>query len=178
MVDCGVMLDERMAYWDVRPSCHLPTVEIRVCDVQPTADDAALLATLGRALVATALGAIDRGVEAPNISLENLRLATWVSAKEGVLGTSIDPVTTQRISATELLRRLLIHVRDSLDETGEYASVESALRNKSVTGSGSDWQQRTLRQVCLRELIARAVQRTTPIEPARMDTHAGPAPDQ
>lgn len=135
MVDCGVMLDKRMAYWDIRPSCHLPTVEIRVCDVQPTAEDAALLATLGRALVATALRAIDRGIEAPNISLESLRLATWVSAKEGVLGASIDPVTSQRISATELLHRLLIHVRDSLDEGGEYASVESALQLKSVTGN-------------------------------------------
>jgi len=140
MVDCGVMLDKRMAYWDIRPSCHLPTVEIRVCDVQPTAEDAALLATLGRALVATALRAIDRGIEAPNISLESLRLATWVSAKEGVLGASIDPVTSQRISATELLHRLLIHVRDSLDEGGEYSSVESALQLKSVTGNGSDWQ--------------------------------------
>lgn len=98
--------------------------------------------------MATALRAIDRGIEAPNISLESLRLATWVSAKEGVLGASIDPITSQRISATELLHRLLIHVRDSLDEGGEYSSVESALQLKSVTGNGSDWQQRTLRQVC------------------------------
>ncbi|MFD6515041.1 glutamate--cysteine ligase [Rhodococcus sp. NPDC060176] len=178
MVDCGVMLDKRMAYWDIRPSCHLPTVEIRVCDVQPTVDDAVLLATLVRALVATALRAVDKGVNAPRASLESLRIATWVSAKEGILGTLIDPVTAQRISATELFRRLLIHLRDSLDETGEYASVESALRHKLVTGSGSDWQHRTLRQVCLRELIARAVRRTLPTAPAGMDTHGGPTPDQ
>nr|WP_322000299.1 glutamate--cysteine ligase [Rhodococcus qingshengii] len=178
MVDCGVMLDKRMAYWDIRPSCHLPTVEIRVCDVQPTAEDAALLATLGRALVATALRAIGRGIEAPNISLASLRLATWVSAKEGVLGASIDPITSQRISATELLHRLLIHVRDSLDEGGEYSSVESALQLKSVTGNGSDWQQRTLRQVRLRELIARAVQRTVPTAPTGTDTHDEPTTDQ
>ncbi|MDI9902452.1 glutamate--cysteine ligase [Rhodococcus sp. IEGM 1409] len=178
MVDCGVMLDKRMAYWDIRPSCHLPTVEIRVCDVQPTVDDAVLLATLVRALVATALRAVDNGVPAPRASLESLRIATWVSAKEGILGTLIDPVTARRISATELFHRLLIHLRDSLDETGEYASVEAALRHKLVTGSGSDWQHRTLRQVCLRELIARAVQRTLPTEPAGMDTLCGPTPDQ
>lgn len=175
MVDCGVMLDKRMAYWDIRPSCHLPTVEIRVCDVQPTVDDTVLLAALVRALVATALRAVERGVVAPRTSLENLRLATWVSAKEGVLGASIDPVTTQRISAAEQLHRLLIHVRDSLDESGEFASVESALRDKCVTGGGSDWQQRTLRQVCLRELIALAVERTVP---RGTDTHDGPTPDQ
>lgn len=101
-----------------------------------------------------------------------------VSAKEGVLGASIDPITSQRISATELLHRLLIHVRDSLDEGGEYASVESALQHKSVTGNGSDWQQRTLRQVCLRELIARAVQRTVPTAPTGTDTHDEPTTDQ
>ncbi|MDV6271917.1 hypothetical protein R3Q06_00240 [Rhodococcus erythropolis] len=101
-----------------------------------------------------------------------------MSAKEGILGTLIDPVTTHSISATELFHRLLIHLRDSLDETGENASVESALRHKLVTGSGSDWQHRTLRQVCLRELIAHAVQRTLPTAPAGMDTHCGPTPDQ
>ncbi|MCD2106247.1 glutamate--cysteine ligase [Rhodococcus erythropolis] len=178
MVDCGVMLDKRMAYWDIRPSCHLPTVEIRVCDVQPTVDDAVLLATLVRALVATALRAVDNGVPASRASLERLRIATWVSAKEGILGKLIDPVTAHRISATEMFHRLLIHLRDSLDETGEYASVESALRRKLVTGSGSDWQHRTLRQVCLRELIARAVRRTLPTAQAGMDTHGGPTPDQ
>ncbi|MFE5876305.1 glutamate--cysteine ligase [Rhodococcus sp. NPDC056506] len=178
MVDCGVMLDKRMVYWDIRPSCHLPTVEIRVCDVQPTVDDAVLLATLVRALVATALRAVDKGVPAPRASLESLRIATWVSAKEGILGTLIDPVTAQRISATELFHRLLIHLHDSLDETGEYASVESALRHKLITGSGSDWQHRTLRQVRLRELIARAAQRTLPTAPTDMDAHGGPTPDQ
>ncbi len=49
------IIDERMVYWDIRPSTHLPTVEVRVSDVPLTIDETVLLATLIRALVMTAL---------------------------------------------------------------------------------------------------------------------------
>ena len=51
MVECGVILDEGMINWDVRPSAHLPTVEVRVSDVPATVDETVLLATVVRALV-------------------------------------------------------------------------------------------------------------------------------
>jgi carboxylate-amine ligase len=40
-----------MVYWDVRPSEHLPTAEVRVGDVPATVDGSVLLAILVRALV-------------------------------------------------------------------------------------------------------------------------------
>ena len=61
MVECGVILDEGMINWDVRPSAHLPTVEVRVSDVPATVDETVLLATVVRALVMTALRSISLG---------------------------------------------------------------------------------------------------------------------
>jgi glutamate---cysteine ligase / carboxylate-amine ligase len=36
LVDTGVILDQKMIYWDVRPSTNFPTIEIRVADVPAT----------------------------------------------------------------------------------------------------------------------------------------------
>ena len=43
-----------MVYFDIRPSAHLPTVELRVCDACPQVDDVVLIAGLFRALVGRA----------------------------------------------------------------------------------------------------------------------------
>ena len=56
-----VILDEGMINWDVRPSAHLPTVEVRVSDVPATVDETVLLATVVRALVMTALRSLSGG---------------------------------------------------------------------------------------------------------------------
>ena len=40
-----------MIYFDVRPSAHLPTVELRICDACPRLEDVVLLAGLFRSLV-------------------------------------------------------------------------------------------------------------------------------
>ncbi len=39
MVDSGAVIDRAMVHWDVRPSEHLPTVEVRVSDVPATVDE-------------------------------------------------------------------------------------------------------------------------------------------
>ncbi|MFC7745226.1 glutamate-cysteine ligase family protein [Nocardiopsis composta] len=59
LAEAGAILDRRMVYWDVRPSPHLPTVEIRPCDVAATAEEALLAALVVRGLVAA--GAEGRG---------------------------------------------------------------------------------------------------------------------
>ncbi|HTY29065.1 MAG TPA: YbdK family carboxylate-amine ligase, partial [Mycobacterium sp.] len=37
--ETGAVLDERMVYWDIRPSSHLPTVEVRISDVPATVEE-------------------------------------------------------------------------------------------------------------------------------------------
>lgn len=55
LVDAGVIADAGMVYYYVRPSQHVPTVEVRVADVATTVEEALLQAALTRALVGTAL---------------------------------------------------------------------------------------------------------------------------
>ncbi|MDO9397710.1 MAG: YbdK family carboxylate-amine ligase, partial [Herbiconiux sp.] len=42
LIASGVIADSKMAYFEVRPSSHAPTLELRVCDACPIVDDAVL----------------------------------------------------------------------------------------------------------------------------------------
>ena len=56
-----------MVYFDIRPSAHLPTVELRVCDACPQVDDVVLIAGLFRALVGRAREDLDAGLPLPGV---------------------------------------------------------------------------------------------------------------
>ncbi|MFF0813617.1 glutamate--cysteine ligase [Rhodococcus sp. NPDC003318] len=146
MVDAGVLMDERMVYWDIRPSCHLPTVELRVADVQATVGETVMLATLIRALAMTAIREVERGDPVPAVPLDTLRAATWLAAREGLCGSAIDPRIGRPVTSAHMLDALVAHVHDALDELGEFRHVRSALRRQLANGTGAEWQRRSLRE--------------------------------
>ncbi|MBK3648056.1 YbdK family carboxylate-amine ligase, partial [Streptomyces sp. MBT33] len=55
LVRSGVISDAGMIYYDVRPSAHLQTLELRICDACPRVETVVLVAGLYRALVTDAL---------------------------------------------------------------------------------------------------------------------------
>jgi len=143
LLDTGAILDEQMVYWDVRPSTHVPTVEIRVSDVPATVEESVLLATLVRALVMTA---IEDGGLGPAIEPEVLRAAYWIAARDGLSGPALDVYRARRISFAGQLQLLLIHLRPALDELGEYQRVEATLRRQLERGNGAIRQRKAYRQ--------------------------------
>ncbi|MFZ3494100.1 carboxylate-amine ligase [Streptomyces sp. 5.8] len=50
LVAAGILMDRRMIYWYARPSEHVPTLEIRIADVNADLDAVVLLAALTRGL--------------------------------------------------------------------------------------------------------------------------------
>ncbi|MFD4444824.1 glutamate--cysteine ligase [Nocardia sp. NPDC058519] len=161
MIDSGCLLDEKMVYWDIRPSSHLPTVEIRVSDVQQTVDETTLIAILARALVMTAQWSIDRDDPAPKIAVETLRVANWMSARNGLIGDGLDPHTARAVPISLQIELLLDHIRDALDELGEAHRVKAALERSLVNGNGAIWQRSALlRNQCVADMVKTAARRT------------------
>lgn len=61
LVRTGTLLDRRMIYWHARPSEHIPTLEIRVCDVNADLDVVVLLTALVRGPATSLLPDIGNG---------------------------------------------------------------------------------------------------------------------
>jgi carboxylate-amine ligase len=140
MIDSGAVLDEAMVYWDIRPSAHLPTVEVRISDVPATIDETVLPATLVRALVATAVRAGDPG---PPFSPELVRAARFRAARSGLEDTWLDVHSGHLAPPRRVLGSLLRHLRPELSAQGDYRRTVTLLDRLLATGNGATRQRRT-----------------------------------
>lgn len=138
LVATEVVLDPAMVYWDVRPSTHVPTVEIRVADIPLTAKDAVVIAELVRAFVRTA--ADSAPTEPVNDVL--LRAAYWRAARDGAEGQAIDPRTGALVPARDLLAELLAFGEDALRDAGAHDLVRGHLAAVAEHGGGAAKQRR------------------------------------
>ncbi|MFE6860882.1 glutamate--cysteine ligase [Nocardia sp. NPDC057668] len=146
MVSGGSILDRKMVYWDVRPSESYPTIEVRISDVPATVTESALLATLIRASVMTALADLDEGRRAPAVRAEVLRAAYWNAARYGLDGAGLDPRTRHVISAHALVNGLVEHVTPALEALGAQAFVRDAVATVLRTGNGAQRQRAVFRE--------------------------------
>ena len=105
LINSGVIADAKMAYFDIRPSAHAPTLELRICDACPLIDDAVLIGGLFRAAVLAAEQAIRAGQEFDPVPLPVHRAAIWQAARGGLSGVLLDdgrhpkPVPASRAEA-------------------------------------------------------------------------------
>jgi carboxylate-amine ligase len=135
----GAAMDAATIYWDIRLSANHPTVELRVCDVAATVDEAVLIAALTRAIAATALG--DR-VGALPVSPHLLRAALWRSARDGVEGAGVDLRTGLLVSGTALVQSLVRWARPALEAADDYDLVTDGVDRLLLDGSGAARQRR------------------------------------
>lgn len=145
LVDLGVLADDRMTFWLVRPSPHVPTVEFRVGDVSMTADDAVLQAGLSRALVRAALSDLAAGREPPEVDAQVAAAGVWAAARYGLGGPGVDLVAQRTAPGAALLQQLLIWVRDALEDIGDLSAVRSAVGRLRRGGIGAERQRRANR---------------------------------
>jgi carboxylate-amine ligase len=153
LVASGAAVDEGMLYLDARLGRATPTVEVRVCDVQPDPDRAVALAGLVRALVTT----VAEGAPSDPWPVPVLRVARWLAQRHGLAGRLLDPRTSEAVPAEDAVRTLLAavdpalqaaddrtwvtdHVRRALDEGGP-----ASLARSVAGGDPHRWARHLLR---------------------------------
>ncbi|MQS16863.1 YbdK family carboxylate-amine ligase [Streptomyces kaniharaensis] len=146
LVECGVLLDRRMIYWYARPSEHVPTLEVRIADVNADLETVVLLAALLRGLAAVLLGEIRAGRSAPALPSGLVGAAHWQAARTGLSGVGVDPLTGRRAPMAELADRLVERAAPGLAAAGDLAAVESGLARLHRLGTGATRQRRAYRR--------------------------------
>ncbi|HET9116741.1 MAG TPA: glutamate--cysteine ligase, partial [Pseudonocardiaceae bacterium] len=145
LVASGTISDPGMVYFDIRPSAHLPTVELRICDACPLVDDVVLIAGLFRALVQRARGWIAEGKPFPHTRHELLRAATWRAARSGLEGDLVDlthPSGPTLVPPSLLVERLVNDLRPELDAFGDWKQVHELAQRALAAGSSAARQRR------------------------------------
>lgn len=161
MVSTGVALDEGMIYFDARLSRHFPTVEIRVADVCLRPQNTVLLAGLGRALVETAAREWRQGIPPAAVPTPLLRLASWKAGRWGLGGELLDPQTSHPAPALAVVNTLMNHVRQALEDTGDFRRVEELIDDLLYAGTGASRQREVLHRTgYLEDVVADAVECT------------------
>jgi glutamate---cysteine ligase / carboxylate-amine ligase len=146
LLGCGALMDTGTIFWDVRPSARLPTLEVRLGDVAPTAADASVFAALIRALVETSVRAVEAGEPAPGPSQEMLRAAYWLAARDGLAGDGVDVCTGRPATFRELAGDLLAHVLPALRDSGDLDRVAAGVRRLITGGTGAERQRAAYRR--------------------------------
>ncbi|MFB2555673.1 glutamate--cysteine ligase [Herbiconiux liangxiaofengii] len=142
LIATGVIADSKMAYFEVRPSSHAPTLELRVCDACPVVDDAVLIAGLFRAAVRAAEVDIEAGRPYRPVAAPIHRAAMWQAARGGLSGDLLDDNPHPRpVSAAAAVRRLVQRLRPQLEELGDYDEVFQLAETLLARGNSADRQR-------------------------------------
>ncbi|TQJ16298.1 carboxylate-amine ligase [Kribbella jejuensis] len=139
----GTLIDEQMVYWDVRPSSHLPTVEVRVSDVPLTVDETVVIATLVRAIVMTAL---EDGSQGPTPEPEVLRAAYWLAARDGLSAQGVDVFKAEAMPMAEVIGQLQQYVEPALQQLDAVELVRDGVERSLREGNGAIKQRKAFRE--------------------------------
>jgi carboxylate-amine ligase len=153
------IVEYTQVWWSIRPHLSFGTVEVRICDAQPTAAESDALAALIVSCVAQAARDIDEGV--PHVDLPNRLIEenVWRALRFGLDGELLDLERVEPYPAAAASERLLRWTAPVRHELGIQIALPS--------NNGAQRQRRMLESgLGLREIYA-AVQSET------RDTYSG-----
>jgi carboxylate-amine ligase len=126
-------------WWDVRPSHHYPTMEMRICDACPRLDDAVSIIALYASLVRRLLQLDSRGLLPPDPPTEIIAENRWLAQRYGVLAFFGDEWSDGRVDIEDYAAALVEQLTDDARALGcepELRGVLGIIRD----GTGADRQ--------------------------------------
>lgn len=118
-------------WWSVRPHLAYPTVEIRICDAQPTPEESVALSALIYALTARLARAIDDGEPIVHQPRRLLEENFWRAIRHGLDGELIDLEAKRVVSARQAAEDLVDYVMPVAKELGADGFIRLPERNSA-----------------------------------------------
>jgi carboxylate-amine ligase len=126
LYETGSITEHTQIWWSVRPHLAFPTVEMRICDGQPTLEEAQALAGFIYALTCRIARALDEGESLPDHPHRLIEENFWRAIRYGLSGELIDLSTGDVRPAREHLERLADWVSPVAEELGVPLSIPAA----------------------------------------------------
>jgi glutamate---cysteine ligase / carboxylate-amine ligase len=138
----GLLIDERSLYWTVRRHPEYPTLEFRMCDVCPSADDAIAIAACARTIVAAAAAGVlreDAPGQLSHAAIDALLADdAWRASRYGLAARFVAPGSGgTAVSARSAIARLLDTLQPVARDLGESDSLAGVHRILE-RGNGAD----------------------------------------
>lgn len=157
LTSVGAIQDESFIYWDIRLPTKVPTIEFRGADVMTRVDETVGYVGLVRAMVMTATKEVLQDAPLKVIRPSVLSYALWHSARFGMADQLIDVTTSEKVTASVLVDRVMNELNGSLDKTGERDPVDAFIQSVLTGGTGADRQRQAGR---LAEVVRNVVAET------------------
>jgi len=126
-------------WWDIRPSQHYPTVELRICDLCPRLEDAMCIVALYACLIRMLLRRYHAGQLPEEPLTEIIAENRWLAQRYGVLAFLGNTDDGGRADIADLVTEMIEAVAEDAVALDCEAEVRHAL-NIVANGSGADRQ--------------------------------------
>ncbi|MCY4233507.1 MAG: carboxylate-amine ligase [Bacteroidetes bacterium] len=140
LVHAGVVEDSTKIWWDIRPSHHFPTLEMRITDVCTRIDDAICITALYQCwlhMLWRLRRENQRWRSYANMLLYENR---WLAQRYGIDGQLIDFGKGEMVPYSDLTEELLTHIMPDAEILGCIEEVEHT-RTILKRGTSAHWQR-------------------------------------
>ncbi|MEM9319092.1 MAG: carboxylate-amine ligase [Pseudomonadota bacterium] len=140
LTDLAVIEDGSKIWWDLRPSNRFPTLEARICDVQPRLEDALSLAAAVQCIMRMFLRLKAKNQRWRTYDRFLIQENRWRAQRYGVSGGLIDFGRREIVPMAELIDELIDLVGEDAEALGCVAEI-GRLREIVAGGTSSDRQR-------------------------------------
>jgi glutamate---cysteine ligase / carboxylate-amine ligase len=144
LIRTGSIVEYTQVWWSVRPHLSFGTVEVRICDAQPTAPESEALAALIVACVAQAVRDLDDNVPFADLPPRLIEENFWRAIRHGLDGRLIDLARGEEFPAAAAADRLLewtAPVRGELGIEPALPELNGTQRQRRLTESGASIEE-------------------------------------
>ena len=131
--------DYTKIWWDCRPHEDFGTLEIRICDICTTVDEAVAIAALVQAIVAKLIKLRNQNLSWRIYPNEMIAENKWRAVRYGLDGQLVDYGKSEAVSMRALTYELLEIIDDVVDELGSRQELDT-VRKILEEGTSSDRQ--------------------------------------
>jgi glutamate---cysteine ligase / carboxylate-amine ligase len=154
LYDTGSIVEHTQIWWSVRPHFAFPTVEIRICDGQPTLEEAQSLAAVLYTVAARVARALDEAEPLPSFPHRLIEENLWRAIRYGLSGELIELRTGDVRPARVALEELLEWAAPVADELGTAAYLVVPPANAAERQIARFEDGATLEQIYAEQVLA------------------------